>query len=83
MKTTMRNTWYDYFAMTLVIIGGLNWGLVGAFGFNLVEALFGAIPFLVSLIYVLVGLAAVYMVYYAFNAEHQPRRTTTRTRTTA
>jgi uncharacterized protein len=72
---TIRSTWYDYVALTLIIVGGINWGLVGAFGFNLVEALFGWAPLLVTLIYILVGVAAVYTIYYAATAEHQPGRT--------
>lgn len=42
----------------LVLIGGLNWGLVGAFEWNLVNALFGSVSWLERLIYILVGLAA-------------------------
>ncbi|PIT86652.1 MAG: DUF378 domain-containing protein [Candidatus Magasanikbacteria bacterium CG10_big_fil_rev_8_21_14_0_10_43_6] len=42
----------------LLFIGGLNWGLVGAFDWNLVHALFGSVSWLERLIYVLVGLAA-------------------------
>ena len=45
----------------LVIIGALNWGLVGLFGFNLVSAIFGAASGLESLVYILVGLSAVYI----------------------
>lgn len=47
-------------AWWLVIIGALNWGLVGLFGWNLVVMLLGAWPMLVTLVYVLVGLSAVY-----------------------
>lgn len=48
----------------LLIIGGLNWLLV-AFGINIVEAIFGAVAtsILTKLIYILVGLAAIYMLY--------------------
>lgn len=49
-------------AYTLVIVGALNWGLVGAFNVNLVSMLLGAWPQLVGLVYVLVGLSAVYEV---------------------
>ena len=49
----------DALAATLVIVGGLNWGLVGAAKFNLVAALFGQ-SILASIVYVLVGLAAAY-----------------------
>lgn len=47
-------------AYLLLWIGGLNWGLVGLFGFDLVQALFGGMPALAKLIYVLVGVSAVY-----------------------
>lgn len=46
----------------LLVVGGVNWGLTGLFDLNLVEMLFGAWPALVRLVYVLVGLAAVYEV---------------------
>jgi hypothetical protein len=46
----------------LLVIGGLNWLLVGLFSFNLVEAIFGASSALTSLIYILVGLSAIYEV---------------------
>lgn len=47
-------------ALLLVIIGGLNWLLVGLFDWNLVAALFGSIPLLENLVYILVGIAALY-----------------------
>ena len=43
----------------LLLIGGINWGLVGAFGFDLVGWLFGEGTFLSNAIYVLVGIAAI------------------------
>jgi len=43
----------------LVIVGGLNWGLWGLFGFNLVSTLVGAWPMLERLVYILVGVSAV------------------------
>lgn len=61
----MGNKVVDWIAMVLVIVGGLNWGLVGLFGFDLVEAILGSIPVLQKIVYVLVGLAAVYMIYFA------------------
>lgn len=45
-------------AKVLVIIGGLNWGLVGAFNFNLVNTILGSWPMVERIVYVLVGLAA-------------------------
>lgn len=44
----------------LLVVGGLNWGLVGLFDLDVVMTVFGAWPSLVTLIYVLVGLSAVY-----------------------
>ena len=55
----------DWVVLVLVIIGGLNWGLVGLFDFDLVEAILGSIPLLQKLVYDLVGLAALYMIYMA------------------
>jgi uncharacterized membrane protein YuzA (DUF378 family) len=48
--------------LILVIVGGLNWGLVGLFDFNLVAAIFGAGSALSRIVYVLVGLSAVYQI---------------------
>ena len=50
----------DIIAAVLVIVGGLNWGLVGLFDFNLVSAIFGVDSALTNIVYVLVGIAAVY-----------------------
>ncbi len=47
-------------ALLLIIIGGVNWGLVGFFDFNLVDALFGTGSALARVVYAVVGLAAVY-----------------------
>lgn len=47
-------------AYMLLWVGGLNWGLIGLFNFNLVEVLFGSMPSLVMLVYVLVGASAVF-----------------------
>jgi uncharacterized membrane protein YuzA (DUF378 family) len=46
--------------LILLIVGGLNWGLVGLFGFDLVAAIFGAGAALARAVYVLVGLSAVW-----------------------
>lgn len=51
----------DVIAAVLLIVGGLNWGLWGAFEFDLVAALFGgATAPVAKVVYILVGLAAVY-----------------------
>ena len=50
----------DVFVWTLLAIGGLNWGLVGIFNFDLVAAIFGEMSILSRMIYAIVGLAALY-----------------------
>lgn len=53
----------DWIAMALIIIGGVNWGLVGLFNFNLVAAIFGEMTTLSRIVYSLVGLSAVWMIF--------------------
>src|SRR5690625_7349227 len=52
----------DWVAMTLLIVGGLNWGLIGLFTFDLVAAIVGPLS---RIIYTLVGIAAVDSIYTA------------------
>lgn len=49
-----------WIAFILVVVGGLNWGLVGLFNFDLVAAIFGAMSTISRVVYILVGLAAIY-----------------------
>lgn len=53
----------DWIAVILVIVGGLNWGLVGIFKWDLVAAIFGDMSGITRAIYALVGIAALYMIY--------------------
>jgi uncharacterized membrane protein YuzA (DUF378 family) len=48
--------------VVLLVVGGLNWGLVGAAGFDLVATLFGEMSLLSRVVYLLVGVSAVYLV---------------------
>ena len=52
----------DVVAAVLLVVGGLNWGLVGFFNLDLVAALFGAGSPLARVVYGLVGLSAVYQI---------------------
>ena len=54
---------FDWIALILVIIGGLNWGLVGFFNYDLVATIFGAMTLVSKIIYDLVGLSALYLVF--------------------
>jgi len=55
----------DWIALVLVIVGGLNWGLVGIFKFDLVAWIFGDMSVVSRIVYILVGIAAVYMAIIA------------------
>lgn len=48
--------------LMLLIVGGLNWGLVGLFGFDLVAALFGQMSAVSRIVYVLVGVSALWQI---------------------
>lgn len=48
-------------AFTLLVVGGLNWGLVALFNFNLVNTVLGAWSTVETLVYILVGVSAVYI----------------------
>ena len=67
----------DKIALALTVIGGLNWGCVGLFRFDLVAFLFGGqISVLSRLVYVLVGLSAIWCISLLFrdspNTSHHP-----------
>jgi uncharacterized membrane protein YuzA (DUF378 family) len=57
---------YDWLAISLLIVGGLNWGLVGFFNFDLVAKIFGTMTFLSRAVYSLVGLSALYSIFSLF-----------------
>ena len=60
----MQNlTIYDFVAFVLVIVGALNWGLVGLFKFDVVAALFGNASLFTRVVYSLVGLAGLWTAY--------------------
>lgn len=55
----------DWIALILVIVGGVNWGLIGFFHWNLISAIFGDMSTITRLIYGLVGIAALYIITIA------------------
>jgi hypothetical protein len=55
----------DWVAVVLVIIGAVNWGLVGLFGLDLVETVLGSIPIVAKIVYILVGVSGLYMIKLA------------------
>jgi uncharacterized membrane protein YuzA (DUF378 family) len=54
----------DVIAIVLILIGGLNWGLVGFFDVDLVSAIFGQGSVIARIIFALVGLSALYKIFF-------------------
>jgi hypothetical protein len=59
----MKMNALDWIAFVLLAVGGINWGLVGIFNFDLVATIFGAMSMISRVIYVLVGISALYQIY--------------------
>ncbi len=60
----MGNKYIDGAALTIAIIGALNWGLIGLFQFDLVRFIFGDMSWLSRIVYVLVGLSGLYLISF-------------------
>ena len=58
----MNNRGFDYFALTVAIIGAINWGLIGFFKFDLVAFLFGDLTVLSRIVYAIVGICGLYLI---------------------
>ena len=56
----------DKLSFIFVLVGALNWGLLGLLNFNLVSFIFGSVPFLARAIYILVGLSAVNIIVFIY-----------------
>ena len=63
--------WLDNISLTLVIIGALNWLLIGIFRFDLVAFLFGNLSWLSRIIYALVGICGLYLLTFYSSATKQ------------
>ena len=61
MKEMKRMKMLDMAALLIGIVGCLNWGLIGIANFNLVNFIFGGIPFLEMIVYLVVGLSGIYL----------------------
>lgn len=57
----------DTITLVLIIIGAINWGLVGIFNFNLVDAIFGAMSIISRIIYILVGISGLWAIKLLFD----------------
>lgn len=65
----MKNTALDATALTLSIIGAVNWGLIGLFKFDLVAFLFGSMTLLSRIIYTIVGICSIYLISFYVKKE--------------
>ncbi len=59
----------DTIALILVIIGAIVWGIIGIFNVNIVEAIFGAIPWISKIIYILVGISGIWAIKLLFDRD--------------
>ena len=59
----------DTIALILIIIGAINWGLIGIFNFNLVDTLFGTMSVLSRIIYTLIGISGLWGIKLLFNKD--------------
>lgn len=57
----------DKIALVLIIIGAINWGLIGFFNFNLVETIFGNMTMIARIIYALVGISGLWAIKLLFD----------------
>ena len=57
----------DTIALVLIIIGAINWGLVGIFNFNLVDAIFGSMSVISRIIYILAGISGLWAIKLLFD----------------
>ena len=67
----MGTRFVDAFALTIAIIGAINWGLIGIFRFDLVAFIFGDMSWLSRIVYTLVGLCGLYLItFYMRLSDH-------------
>ena len=67
----MANKCLQYFALTIAVVGAINWGLIGFFNFNLVAFLFGSMSWISRIIYGLVGLCGLYLLTFYTLIDHE------------
>jgi uncharacterized membrane protein YuzA (DUF378 family) len=62
---------FDVITMILLVIGGLNWGLVGIFDFNFVSWIFGQLSVITRIIYIVVAVCALYQLVLWKSIQHR------------
>ena len=62
-----RMSGWEWLSYILVVVGAISWGLIGLVEWDLLGAVFGTVPWLLQLVYVLIGLSGLWMLYKLFN----------------
>ena len=67
----MERNWLDIVCLILIIIGAINWGLIGVFNFDLVSVIFGNMSMITRIIFAVVGIAGIYslVLFWKLKAE--------------
>ncbi len=69
----MKMNALDVLAFVLVIIGGINWGLIGWVDYNLVDSIFGVGSTISRVVYAIVGAASLYLIYTFIKMTEKPK----------
>ncbi|MDD3222237.1 MAG: DUF378 domain-containing protein [Clostridia bacterium] len=67
----MERNWLDIVSLILIIIGAINWGLIGFFNLDLVSTIFGTMSMITRIIFAVVGIAGIYslVLFWKLKAE--------------
>ena len=65
----MNHKVLDFTALTIAIIGAVNWGLIGFFSFDLVAFIFGNMSWFSRIVYALVGICGLYLISFYMNTD--------------
>ena len=71
---------FDWLTFAVLAIGGLNWGLISAFNYDLVSTVFGDMTVITRVIYGLVGASALYMIFSALMTSENVYESTPKSR---
>lgn len=67
----MERNWLDVVCLILIIIGAINWGLIGFFNLDLISVIFGNMSMITRIIFAVVGIAGIYslVLFWKLKAE--------------
>lgn len=71
----MGNKYVDATALTIAVIGAINWGLIGLFRFDLVAFIFGDMSWLSRIVYTIVGICGLYLISFFMKLTDRDRAT--------